>query len=396
MPNYPNDEVEREVRSRVNGATEELIRKCNSELRELAASKYAPGPGMGSGPYEQMRVQVSISFYEALFQQIVDTWVDVLTRQSGRISASDVSHVSQELEARASIAPTHIRQALASRGTSVHVLPPGAMKALEDGARQKMNELVAKHRRELQTRLYNQDHPHPREVQPTPNINITKINSDNVNSTVMSGQANQIGAVTVRKGWWETWWGVVATSVIAGLILWGITGYLERREKTEKGNPADAAASARKAVSKESQAASDAAKSTAVGNAKSENSPSEDFLPPEATPAYLRSLGNGVSSIQAEHNLEPYIGKWMKWRGEVSDVWSNNLGNGGTVVVFVEPPADPKKPDSTKLIECFFDSNWTDQVRLLPVGKVITVKGTLNKLDRLTTILSHCQILSDI
>lgn len=244
MPNFPNIEVEREVRSRINGAMEELIRKRDSELRELATSKYAPGPGMGSGPYEQMRVRVSISFYEALFQEIADSWVDVLARQRGKISASDVSHVVEELEARASAAPTHIRRALASRGATANLLPPGAMKALEDGARQRMNELVAKHRRELQTRLYNQDHPHPREVQPVPNINITKINSDNVSSTVVSGQANQIGPV-IRKGWWETWWGtsiiLVATSVIAGLIIWGITRPLEKRsakDESEKGKPA--------------------------------------------------------------------------------------------------------------------------------------------------------------
>jgi hypothetical protein len=394
VPTYPNIEVEKEVRSRVNGAMEGLLRKRNSELRELAASGHAPGPGVGSGPYEQMRVGVSINFYEALFQQIVDSWVDVLTRQNGKISASDVSHVIQELETRASAAPTHIRQALASRGPTVHLQPPSAMKALEDGARQRMSELVAKHRRELQTQLYNQDHPHPGDAPPMPNINI-KINSDNTNSTVASGRGNTVTSGAAKKRWWETWWGVVATSVIAGLILWGTTSYLERG-KTEKGKLPEAAGSLANAASKGSQAASEVARSAAAGNAKSENSPSEDFLPPEATPAYLRALGNGVSSIQAEHNLEPYIGKWMKWRGAVSDVWSNNLGSGGTVVVFVEPHADPKKPDPSKFIECFFDSNWTEQVRLLPVGKVITVKGTLNKLDRLTTILGHCQILSDI
>jgi hypothetical protein len=391
MPNYPNSEVEREVRLRVNGATEELIRKHNSELRELAASKYAPGPGMGSGPYEQMRVQVSISFYEALFQQIVDSWVDVLTRQSGKISTSDVSHIVQELEMPASVAPTHIRQALASRGPTAHLQPPDAMKALEDDARQKMNELVAKYRRELQTRLYNQDHPHPGDMPPMPNINI-KINSDNTNSTVTSGHGNKVAPATSKKGWWETWWGVVATSVIAGLILLGITGYLERRGKTEKGKQS---ASAPNAVSRESQVANEAAAPAVASDARSGDSPG-GFLPSEATPAYLRSLGNGVSSIQAEHNLEPYIGKWMKWRGAVSDVWSNNVGSGGTIVAFVEPAADPKKPDPSKLIECSFDSNWTDQVRLLPVGKITTVKGALNKLDRLTTILSHCQMLSDI
>lgn len=124
---------------------------------------------MGSGFYEQMRVRVSISFYEALFRQIVESWIDVLTRQNGKISASDASHVVRELEGRAAIAPTHIRRALASRGATAHLLPPGAMKALEDGARQMMNGLVAKHQRELQTRLYNQDHPHPREVPPAPN-----------------------------------------------------------------------------------------------------------------------------------------------------------------------------------------------------------------------------------
>ena len=217
MPNYPNNEVEREVRSRVNGAMEELIRKRDSELRDLAASKYAPGPGMGSGPYEQMRVQVSINFYEALFHQIVDSWIDVLTRQSGKISASDVSHVVQELETRASAAPTHIRRALASRGATAHLLPPGAMKALEDGARQRMNELVAKHRRDLQTRLYNQDHPHPGEVPPAPNVNVTKI-SDNINSAITSDEGIKVSVGTSKKGWWETWWGVIVTGLVVTIV----------------------------------------------------------------------------------------------------------------------------------------------------------------------------------
>src|ERR1700675_4947924 len=126
MSNYPNNDVEREVRSRVNGAMEELLRKRDSELRELAASKYAPGPGMASGPYEQLRAGVSINFYGALFQQIVDSWVDVLTRQNRKINASDVNHVVQELEIRASVAPTHIRQTLASSSAMALPLPSGA------------------------------------------------------------------------------------------------------------------------------------------------------------------------------------------------------------------------------------------------------------------------------
>jgi hypothetical protein len=393
MSNYPNNEVEREVRSRVNGATEELIQKRNSELRELAASKYAPGPGIGSGPYEQMRVGVSINFYDALFCRIVDSWIDVLTRQNGRISAIDINHIVQELEARASVAPTHIRRSLASGGGTARVLPPGAMKALEDGARQKINELVARHRRELQTRLYNQDHPHPKEAQPKPNINI-KVNSDNINSHVTGGHGNKVTLGASGNGWWKTWGVGIATSIIAGLILWGITSWVERRGKTEKGKPPEAAVSTANPVNRELQAGETAR--PGGDETKSGNSTNQGFLPSEITPAYLRSLTNGFSSIQAEHSLEPYIGKWMKWRGAVSDVGSNNLGNGGTIVFFVEPPADPKKPYPSKLIDCYFDSNWTDQVRLLPVGKVITVKGNLDKLDRLTTILRHCQILSDI
>jgi hypothetical protein len=31
-----------------------------------------------------------------------------------------------------------------------------------------------------------------------------------------------------HKGWWETWWGVIATTVIAGLIVWGITRHYDR------------------------------------------------------------------------------------------------------------------------------------------------------------------------
>jgi hypothetical protein len=188
-----------------------------------------------------MRVRVSINFYEALFQQIVDSWVDVLTRQSGKISASDVSHVVQELEARASVAPTHIRRALASGGATARLLPPGAMKSLEDSARREMSELVAKHRRELQTRLYNQDHPHPREVRPVPNINITKTNSDNIKSTITSDHSNKIAPGTSKKGWWETWWGLIVTglvvAIVGGLIVWAIPRYFDKPSPSS-GKPA--------------------------------------------------------------------------------------------------------------------------------------------------------------
>jgi hypothetical protein len=219
---------------------EDLIRKRDSELRELAASRYAPGPGMGSGSYEQMRVDICIAFYESLLQHIVDSWTDVLTRQNGKISSSDVVHIVGELEGWAGKAPHHVRHGLAARGGTAQLLPPGTMNALKGRVERRMNGLIAKHRRELQTRLYNQDHPHPTEVQPVPSINI-KINSDNTNSIVTSGHGNEIASGTGKKGWWETWWGVVVTSVIAGLILWGLAGYLEKRTakgENEKGKRA--------------------------------------------------------------------------------------------------------------------------------------------------------------
>jgi hypothetical protein len=46
----------------------------------------------------------------------------------------------------------------------------------------------------------------------------------------MSGRRSHSGSAahaTHKKAWWETWWGVIATTVIAGLIVWGITRYFD-------------------------------------------------------------------------------------------------------------------------------------------------------------------------
>jgi len=42
------------------------------------------------------------------------------------------------------------------------------------------------------------------------------------------GHSSSAAHATHRKAWWETWWGVIATTVIAGLIVWGITRYFDR------------------------------------------------------------------------------------------------------------------------------------------------------------------------
>jgi hypothetical protein len=229
MSSYPNLEVEREVRSRITGAMEAAAEKRESDLRELAGSKHAPGPGCGSGPYEQKRIGIYLGFYDTLFRDIVDNWFEVLTRQNGRVTASDVDHIVKEVEEWGRNAPRNIQQALISHGTTAARLPQSTIVALRDNAGQKVHGLVIKYRRELQTRLYDQNHPHPKEIGPVPNVSITKINSDNVNSIVASVSGNKVVPGGERKkGWWETWWGVVVTSVIAGLVIWGATRYLDR------------------------------------------------------------------------------------------------------------------------------------------------------------------------
>jgi hypothetical protein len=47
----------------------------------------------------------------------------------------------------------------------------------------------------------------------------------------MSEKRNHSGSAARaahKKAWWETWWGVIATTVIAGLIVWGITRHYDR------------------------------------------------------------------------------------------------------------------------------------------------------------------------
>jgi hypothetical protein len=248
--------------------------KRESALRELAGSKYAPGPGCGSGPYEQKRIEIYVGFYDTLFRDMVDNWFEVITRQNGSVTTSDVDHIIKEVEEWANNAPRNIQQALISRGATAARLPQSTITALRDNGREVLG-LVTKYRRELQTRLYDQNHPHPKETAPVPIVNITKINSDNANSIFTGGSYNKADVTVVsKKGWWETWWGRVVTGVIVGLIMLGVARYVDKRPtrppgptETTNGKPTPAPSSPPGSKSDGAVATtSESAKPQVVGN----------------------------------------------------------------------------------------------------------------------------------
>jgi hypothetical protein len=336
MPSYPNLEVEREIRSRITGAMEAATEKRESDLTELAGSRYAPGPGCGSGPYEQKRVEIYVGFYDTLFQDIVDNWFEVLTRQNGSVTEGDVDHIIREVEEWAYNAPRNIQQALISRGTTAARLPHSTITALGDGAGQRVHGLVTKYRRELKTRLYDQNHPHPKETAPVPIVNISSVNSGNVNSIVLSGSDNRVvPPVATNKGWWETWWGVIVTAVIAGLIIWGITRYWDKPSskpsasmETQNEKSAEAPNSAPGSRSDGARAVtSEPAKPEAIGNrAKAERKATIDTNRPtqNATAPKRGVSSSGIGS--------PAIGSVTQGPGSALSVNQRGGITAGTII----------------------------------------------------------------
>ena len=95
-------------------------------------------------------------------------------------------------------------------------------------------------------------------------------------------------------------------------------------------------------------------------------------------------------TAQAEKLIQPYIGKWLKASGEITDV----VRSGDDWIVYVWHTPSVPTPFSHIGLSLYFDKNWSDRVALLSRDITLTVIGQIDMVDDHRIRLKHCEIAS--
>jgi hypothetical protein len=105
-------------------------------------------------------------------------------------------------------------------------------------------------------------------------------------------------------------------------------------------------------------------------------------------PKYLFDLVKHHTSVQASKLVEIYIGKWMRFSGDVGNVTLRREGM--HVIVKVEDETG-KKMDLTLLL-LDFEKNWSERLEILGVGDRISGLGQINTVDSMSIYLGKCEL----
>jgi hypothetical protein len=112
------------------------------------------------------------------------------------------------------------------------------------------------------------------------------------------------------------------------------------------------------------------------------------------TPQELQELRHGHVTVQADKLLEPYLGKWMRVAGTVSDVHEYKSSEKWTVNVWTRLAETrlgvPMKTDELSLE---FAATWSERLVLLKRDEHINVIGRIKSIELLSINLEQCELL---
>jgi hypothetical protein len=104
------------------------------------------------------------------------------------------------------------------------------------------------------------------------------------------------------------------------------------------------------------------------------------------SPQELCGFYANVTSAQGDRLIKPYIGKWMRLSGEVSDVGhSGPKGNYSRVSLRNVP--------GIVYALMFFDAKWYDHISVLDKGASATVLGKIASADEVSVRLEDCELI---
>jgi hypothetical protein len=107
----------------------------------------------------------------------------------------------------------------------------------------------------------------------------------------------------------------------------------------------------------------------------------------DVTPQFLVELKRGRTTAEGATLLHPYIGKWMKLSGPISDVSPPDLsGRPSAVISFNEP-------NQRISVLMFFDKNLWERISTLRVDQNILVQGQISTVESSILLLVDCEIV---
>jgi hypothetical protein len=120
----------------------------------------------------------------------------------------------------------------------------------------------------------------------------------------------------------------------------------------------------------------------------------------EVTPAFLMNLYSGHTDIQARVLTEPYLGKWIRVSGVLENIKPPShpvdvarwLGTNRMIVSL----KSAIKEDDTKVGRgiFYFNEDWFDRIRVIPIGRRIDLAGQISDIDRTTISIENCELIS--
>jgi hypothetical protein len=111
------------------------------------------------------------------------------------------------------------------------------------------------------------------------------------------------------------------------------------------------------------------------------------FVRPNITPEYLLGLSKGLTSIQANKLVEPFIGNWMMISGHLGEVVS--CGPDGVLIVF----SNSGRVSGMQNVCMLFDGKkWVDRLSILTREDSIIVIGQISKVGLGDVTLENCEL----
>jgi len=108
----------------------------------------------------------------------------------------------------------------------------------------------------------------------------------------------------------------------------------------------------------------------------------------DATPEYLTCFFHNHIYIQAQKLAAPYIGKWIKITGPLSNV--GELSGDSFQVTF----ADRGLRTSQAQVYMYFKREWVDRLSVLKQDDRITILGKISGISGVQVDLENCELIT--
>jgi len=106
----------------------------------------------------------------------------------------------------------------------------------------------------------------------------------------------------------------------------------------------------------------------------------------QRTPEDLWELFASLTDMQATRVIEPFIGQWMEISGPVDSVgnWDGHFAQ-----VTLNRPKDPYH----HIFFMFRSEGWVPRLATLATGDRLTIRGEIERIDRISIQLTNCEIV---